>query len=113
MLLAHIIDADKMSAQVDAPSTVHGLTVVDDLSIVSGMDSNSWEAIERVAKELGIGAEAVRKWRIRGVPRSWRLDLLRADTRREINEDDFSRPPGPRREAAAACLSNGGGNLPA
>jgi hypothetical protein len=114
MHIAHIIEADKMSAQEDAPSTVVGLTTVDGLSIVLGMEENSWDAIERVALELGIGAEAIRKWRIRGVPRSWRLDLLRADTRREIDEKDFARPPGPRRQAAAACLSNGGAdNIPA
>jgi hypothetical protein len=61
------------------------------------MDANSWDAIERIAVGLGVGAEAVRKWRQRGVPRSWRLDLLRADIRREINEHDFDKPPGPRR----------------
>jgi hypothetical protein len=61
------------------------------------MEANSWDAIERIALGLGIGAEAVRKWRIRGVPRSWRLDLLRADISREINEPDFDSPPGPRK----------------
>jgi hypothetical protein len=57
---------------------------------------NSWHAIERIARGLGVGAEAIRKWRIRGVPRSWRLDLLRADLRREISEVDFDNPPGPK-----------------
>jgi hypothetical protein len=64
----------------------------------------SWDAIERIGAELGVGAEALRKWRIRGVPRMWRLDLLRADTRREIVEADFDNPPGPRR-AALKCAA--------
>jgi hypothetical protein len=72
------------------------------------MRVDSWDAIERIALELGISPEALRKWRIRGVPRFWRLNLLRADTRREIDEEDFDRPPGPRRQAAAACLSRDG-----
>ena len=67
------------------------------------MRANSWDAIERIALELGVGAEALRKWRIRGVPRAWRLDLLRADTRREIVEQDFDNPPGPRRQGRAMC----------
>ena len=75
---------------------------MDDLSIVLGMEAHSWETIEQIALQLGISQEAVRKWRTRGVPRSWRLDLLRADVRREIIEDDFDRPPGPRRPGATA-----------
>jgi hypothetical protein len=66
------------------------------------MQPNSWNAIERIALGLGVTQEALRKWRKRGVPRFWRLDLLRADTRREIDEKDFDRPPGPRRQVAAA-----------
>jgi hypothetical protein len=76
---------------------------MDDLSIVSGMAAHSWEPIERIALSLGISQEAIRKWRKRGVPRSWRLDLLRADLRREIIEEDFDRPPGPRRRACGAA----------
>jgi hypothetical protein len=66
------------------------------------METHSWEPIERIALQLGITQEAIRKWRKRGVPRSWRLDLLRADTRREISEEDFDRPPGPRRQCRAS-----------
>ena len=65
----------------------------------------SWDAIERVAAGLGVGPEARRKWRTRGVPRSWRLDLVRADIRREINESDFDNPPGPRRAASLKCAA--------
>ncbi len=68
------------------------------------MRADSWDAIERVGAEIGVGAEALRKWRIRGVPRAWRLDLLRADRLREINEADFDKPPGPRR-AALKCAA--------
>ena len=67
------------------------------------MQANSWDAIERIASGLGVGAEALRKWRSRGVPRAWRLDLLRADLSREINEEDFDKPPGPRRSEKAAA----------
>ena len=70
------------------------------------MGANSWGAIERIAIELGIGAEAVRKWRARGVPRSWRLDLLRADKLREIVEEDFDNPPGPRRCRASSLSAS-------
>lgn len=59
--------------------------------------ASSWDAIERIGANLGVGPEALRKWRIRGVPRAWRLDLLRADFHRELNEQDFDRPPGPKR----------------
>ena len=58
---------------------------------------DTWAAIERVAAGLGVSAEAIRKWRVRGVPRAWRFDLIRSDIRREIDEVDFDRPPGPHR----------------
>jgi len=64
-----------------------------------------WDAIERIATELGVGSEALRKWRTRGVPRAWRLDLLRADKLHEIVEADFDNPPGPRRAAAPKCAA--------
>jgi hypothetical protein len=66
------------------------------------MQERSWDTIERIALQLKISQEAIRKWRDRGVPRSWRLDLLRADVRREIVEEDFDRPPGPRRKCRAS-----------
>jgi len=66
---------------------------------------DTWDAIERVADGLGVGAEAFRKWRVRGVPRAWRFDLIRADKRREIDENDFDRPPGPKRAAQQAAAS--------
>ena len=69
------------------------------------MAAGSWDAIERVARGLGVGPEAVRKWRSRGVPRAWRFDLVRADIHREINETDFDKPPGPRRAAALKCAA--------
>ena len=97
--IAGIIEADNMSVgnKTLRPPFRSPVDEVDDLSIVLGMEANSWDAIERVALGLGVGPEAVRKWRLRGVPRSWRLDLLRADIRREINEPDFDNPPGPKR----------------
>lgn len=65
----------------------------------------SWDAIERIAVGLGVGDEALRKWRIRGVPRFWRHDLVKADEAGEINVADFDNPPGPRRAAARAAES--------
>lgn len=58
---------------------------------------SSWEAIERIAREqLGVEAETLRKWRVRGVPLSRRLDIVNADTGHEVDQRDFDNPPGPR-----------------
>ncbi len=63
---------------------------------------SSWDAIERIARdELKVGDEAIRKWRVRGVARFWRHDLVKADKSGEINEADFDSPPGPRRASSA------------
>lgn len=73
---------------------------MDIWSIQIGM--NSWDAIEKTALSLGVKPDAVRKWRVRGVPRRWRFDLVRADVRREIDPEVFDRPPGPKRPRASA-----------
>jgi len=69
------------------------------------MRAGSWDAIERIALGLGVGREAIRQWRIRGVPRAWRLDLLKADIHREVIETDFDNPPGPRRRGVLKCAA--------
>ncbi len=62
-----------------------------------------WNEIERLGRELGAGREAVRKWRTRGVPRSWRLDLLDADKDHKIDRAAFDAPPGSRRASERAA----------
>lgn len=61
----------------------------------------AWDFIEATAAELGVSAEAVRKWRIRGVPYQWRLRLLDiADAAGfSLDRREFDRPPGPKRAA--------------
>jgi hypothetical protein len=54
---------------------------------------STWPAIERIARQIGVSDEALRKWRLRGVPRYLRLDLLDADRAGEIDRVDFDQPP--------------------
>lgn len=62
-----------------------------------------WEFIERAAAELGIGAEAFRKWRIRGVPHQWRLAIADRALAQgyDLDRAEFDRPPGSRRAEPA------------
>ncbi len=60
-----------------------------------------WPAIATGAAELGVGAEAIRKWRERGkVPYRWRLPLLNAAKarRKRLDESIFDNLP---RQAAS------------
>lgn len=59
----------------------------------------AWEFIERAALALGVRPEAVRKWRVRGVPHSWRLRIVdtAAASNYPLDRGEFDRPPGPRR----------------
>lgn len=68
---------------------------------------DSWHAIESIALAHGASLEQVRKWRVRGVAHRWRIRLLRADLKREINEADFDRPPGPKCPERARKTPNG------
>lgn len=68
---------------------------------------DQWEFIEKAAAELGIGPEAIRKWRDRsrgGVPSRYRLDILDIAARENyaLDRASFDNPPGPRRQMAAA-----------
>lgn len=63
----------------------------------------AWEEIERLGRQLGAGEEAIRKWRIRGVPKAWRLDLLDADKSSKITRAAFDSPPGSRRSESKAA----------
>lgn len=64
---------------------------------------SQWEFIERAGAELGFGAEAIRKWRTRGVPRRHRLEIQDIANRDKFPLDRaaFDEPPGSRRSAEA------------
>jgi hypothetical protein len=63
---------------------------------------DQWLFIERRAAELGVSAEALRKWRERTVPHKYRLGLIRDAAAAGITIDDstFDHPPGKTSEAA-------------
>lgn len=60
-----------------------------------------WDFIERAAAELGVGPEAVRKWRNpnRGVSHQWRLPIIEIAQREgfPLDRAEFDKPPGPKR----------------
>jgi 4-hydroxyphenylacetate 3-hydroxylase N terminal len=70
--------------------------------------SAQWDFIERAAHSLGIAAEALRKWRVRGVPGRYRLPITRlAESKgRRIEAETFDQPPGPRRQPRLAGRTN-------
>jgi len=37
---------------------------------------SQWDFIERIARERGVSDEALRKWRVRGVPATHRLAIV-------------------------------------
>src|SRR5215472_14973526 len=69
---------------------------------------SEWDFIEQAAHRLGVGDEALRKWRVRGVPGRWRLPIaeLAAAGGMPFATDAFDRPPGPRRSRRADILSD-------
>jgi 4-hydroxyphenylacetate 3-monooxygenase len=70
--------------------------------------SAQWDFIEQAAHSLGIAAEALRKWRVRGVPGRYRLPITRlAESQgRRIEAETFDQPPGPRRQSRPAGRTN-------
>ena len=62
-----------------------------------------WDEIERLGRQLGAGDEAMRKWRVRGVPSKWQLKIMAADPDENIDREAFNEPPGPRRPAERAA----------
>lgn len=40
------------------------------------MSEITWNTVEELGAELGMSAEALRKWRLRGVPKSREAELL-------------------------------------
>jgi hypothetical protein len=62
---------------------------------------DAWDEIERLGRELGAGDEAMRKWRVRGVPPKWQIKIMAADPAGNIDRAAFDNPPGPRRAADA------------
>jgi len=63
-----------------------------------------WEEIERLGRQFGAGDEAIRKWRLRGVPAKWQLLFLGDPSGRKIDPAAFKNPPGSRR-AASRCAA--------
>jgi hypothetical protein len=59
---------------------------------------DQWDFIETAANELGVSAEAFRKWRTRGVPRMYHLSVvdIAARERFALDRAAFDEPPGPR-----------------
>ncbi len=59
-----------------------------------------WPLIDQLAEEMGVSAEARRKWQYRGVPHRWRMPLMAAAKakHRKIDPNAFDKPP--RAEAA-------------
>ncbi len=70
--------------------------------------SVEWDFIEQAAQSLGIAAEAVRKWRLRGVPGKYRLPItqLAESQGRQVDPQAFDQPPGPRRRRRPAERTN-------
>src|SRR5271165_1734483 len=66
---------------------------------------SQWEFIEEAAHMLGIAAETVRKWRVRGVPGRYRLPIVQLANRhgRQVDPKIFDQPPGPRRRGRPAA----------
>jgi hypothetical protein len=62
---------------------------------------DAWAEIERLGREFGAGDEAIRKWRLRGVPAKWQLRFIGDPVGRLIDRAAFDNPPGSRR--AASC----------
>lgn len=57
---------------------------------------DTWDKIERLARELGASGEAIRKWRVRGVPTRWQLRFISHPVGRKLDRAAFDAPPGPR-----------------
>jgi 4-hydroxyphenylacetate 3-monooxygenase len=66
--------------------------------------SAEWDFIERAASAFGITAEAIRKWRLRGVPGKYRVPIMQLGERQGLRIDvqAFDRPPGPQRRRKGA-----------
>lgn len=56
---------------------------------------DAWQFIDQTAEKLGVGADARRKWRERGVPHKWRIPILEAaqKARRKLDPRVFDQPP--------------------
>jgi 4-hydroxyphenylacetate 3-monooxygenase len=69
--------------------------------------SAEWDFIEQAAHSLGITAEAVRKWRVRGVPGRYRLPISQlAESHGRQVAEAFDQPPGRRRQIRTASRTN-------
>jgi hypothetical protein len=68
--------------------------------MLPGMYDDAWDEIERLGRQFGAEAEAIRKWRVRGVPPKWQLRFISDPSGQQIDRAAFSNPPGSRRAAA-------------
>lgn len=61
---------------------------------------SQWEFFERIGRRLGLEQDALRKWRVRGVPRIHRLTIVDAAAEEgfELDRSAFDNPPGRRRQ---------------
>jgi hypothetical protein len=72
----------------------------DELSDKGGMNEAPWDFIERFARENHVEDEAIRKWRVRGVPHRWRLPIATAAGPGFDTAIFDAAPPGPRSNAS-------------
>ncbi len=53
----------------------------------------TWTEIETIAARMGANALTVKKWRQRGVPARWKLDIISQNKgRRSVGAGDFPEP---------------------
>ena len=77
---------------------------MDDLSNGTGMTNHQplWDQIDRVAERLGVKYDARRKWRARGVPHRWQIEIIH-ESAGAVGLRDFDKlaPPAKQEDAAA------------
>jgi hypothetical protein len=76
----------------DFRAPIHfGLTTLDKLAYVFGMDSNTAKLILEIGSTIGASKFAVAKWASRGVPYRWRMKIIKSAALRgvHLSEEDF------------------------
>lgn len=58
----------------------------------------TWTDVEQIAARMGANALTIKKWRQRGVPARWKLDIIAAMRRKGVDgADKFPAPIAPKR----------------